>query len=99
MHTIYTTFENKKVAELFILKIIKLGFAKCANFLPITSVYRWKGKVVKETEIAVLFKTIEAKKLVTYLENNHPYEIPIIEILDSSKVNKKYLAWLKEIDL
>lgn len=53
----------------------------CANIVPsVTSLYRWQGEVVDDTEVMVVFKTSEAARaaLVAFLEAEHPYDVPVI---------------------
>ena len=50
-----------------------------------------------EKEIELNFKTSEKKlkKLILFLEKNHPYECPPIMSFPIKKVNNKYLDWVK----
>lgn len=98
MGTIFTTFSDIVIAEEFIKKILELKLAKCANIYPIKSVYIWNKKIVKENEVAVVFKTTILKllSLEEFLEKNHPYKIPIIETIKVDKINNKYLKWLSK---
>ncbi|NTU69748.1 divalent-cation tolerance protein CutA [bacterium] len=101
MITVYTTFGDIQTTEKFIDTILKLKLAKCANIHPINSVYIWNKKVVKEDEIAVVFKTVSSKALLleNYLAKNHPYKIPIIETIKADKINSKYFEWLNKEEL
>ena len=53
--------------------------------------------MLDEKEIELNFKTTEkkVKKLILFLEKNHPYECPPIISFPIKKINKKYLDWVK----
>jgi periplasmic divalent cation tolerance protein len=53
----------------------------CVNIVPaVTSLYRWQGDIVDDTEVMAIFKTSEAARpaLVAFLEAEHPYDVPVI---------------------
>ncbi len=93
---IYITVKSKearKIAD----TLVKKKLAACVNIFPITSIYRWKGKIVQDKESALFVKTKahlyediekEVKKLCSY-------EIPCI-LLSEIKGHKPYLNWLKK---
>ena len=69
----------------------------CANIIPgVTSLYRWKGDIVSDTEVMVVFKTSEAARaaLVAFLEAEHPYDVPVItwEALQTTPDAAEWLA-------
>lgn len=67
----------------------------CANLIPITSVYRWEGKVQNEDEVVLIAKTkTEAyDKLRQAIEELHPYEVPCILHLDAP-ANEAFSHWV-----
>ena len=54
--------------------------------------------MLDEKEIELSFKTTEkkVKKLILFLEKNHPYECPPIISFPIKKTNDKFLNWVKE---
>jgi periplasmic divalent cation tolerance protein len=71
--------------------------AGCAQIIgPITSIYRWKGKVEKANEWLCLIKT--KRELYTSVENTiirlHKYKTPEIIATAIITGSKKYLEWL-----
>ena len=71
----------------------------CANIIPaIESVYEWQGEVQRGTEVAVLFKTTEAKldRLVRRLGECHPYDTPAIVGWRCDAAHEATLQWLGE---
>ena len=93
---IYITHKNAKQAKKVVSHLLKKKLITCANFLPIKSVYWWKGKITEEPEFVLIAKTLESnfEKVKSEVEKIHSYKVPcIIKILVSS--NKKYFDWLK----
>ncbi|MEM3127222.1 MAG: divalent-cation tolerance protein CutA [Candidatus Woesearchaeota archaeon] len=96
MLLVYTTCKNKQELEKIASHLIKKKLIGCVNFFPITSLYKWKGKNVKDKEICLLLKTQPKnfKKIQREIERIHSYECPCI-IAVNAKANKKYERWLK----
>ena len=86
--------QAKKIAKV----VVKNKLAACVNINKnINSIYIWENKMFDEKEIELNFKTSEKKlkKLILFLEKNHPYECPPIMSFPIKKVNNKYLDWVK----
>lgn len=72
--------------------------AACAQILPIESVYRWRGKLERQTEHLVLAKTRAAslpalEKAVVAL---HSYEVPEILALPVAWAHGPYADWIRD---
>ncbi len=95
---IYTTCKNKKEAVRISNHLIKNKLAACNNMFPISSVYRWKNKIVKDKEYALIIKTKNGKfnKIKNEIKKIHGYEVPCILKININKVNKEYLSWLNK---
>lgn len=95
---IYITYPSKKDAERASFNLLKKRLIACGVILgPVTSQYRWKGKIVRDAGYILLAKTLskhfeQAKKEI---EKTHPYEIPCI-VKIPVEANKKYSEWLLE---
>jgi periplasmic divalent cation tolerance protein len=75
---------------------VQAGLAACAQVDgPITSIYRWEGKVAREAEHRLLLKfTPDAQAdLERTLLAQHPYDTPQWVVLPASHVSEKYLSW------
>ncbi len=96
MILIYTTCKDKKEAEKISLHLIGRKLAACTNYFPINSMYKWKGKLVKDKEFAVVIKTQPKhfKSVESEIKKLHSYECPCI-IRISGIGNKQYEQWLK----
>lgn len=74
---VLTTLPDAAAVSLLAEKVIDARLAACVTELgPVTSRYRWNGKVETAQEIQVLFKTSLAcaGELARFIESNHPYE-------------------------
>jgi periplasmic divalent cation tolerance protein len=71
--------------------------AACVNVLPpMSSVYRWKGKVEEDREQQLVIKTAAHRipALEARLRELHPYEVPEFLVLRVDEGSDAYLAWL-----
>ena len=71
--------------------------AACVNLLPLMdSVYRWEGRVERETERQVLIKTARERvpALWDRVRELHPYEVPEFVVLSIVDGNEAYLRWV-----
>lgn len=70
--------------------------AACVNITgPLTSVYRWQGRVERATEIGLLIKTSASRfaEMAARLQVLHPHEVPEIVALRPPMVLPAYAAW------
>ncbi|MFY9622744.1 MAG: divalent-cation tolerance protein CutA [Pyrinomonadaceae bacterium] len=87
--------EATRIAELLVNKKL----AACVQILPeIESVYRWNGKVQRETEILLLAKTTAAQfeDLERAVRKIHSYDTPEIVAVTMAHVSEPYRAWLAD---
>ena len=80
--------------------LVEGGLAACVNILsPVTSVYRWEGKVVTDTEATLLIKTSHANapRLRERIVELHPYSVPEVVVLpvDCDKSHAAYVDWVR----
>ena len=79
--------------------LVEERLAACVNILPpMESVYRWEGRVERESERQILIKTTRERlaDLWERVRELHPYEVPefvVVPILDG---NEAYLRWIGE---
>ncbi|MBI2598790.1 divalent-cation tolerance protein CutA [Candidatus Curtissbacteria bacterium] len=57
-----------------------------------------KGKTVKDKEFSMIIKTKDEnfKKVESFIQKNHSYEVPEIVAIKAEKVTKPYLDWLNQ---
>ena len=59
---IYVTAPSRKEAEKIAEAVVTEWLAACANILDgVTSVFHWEGKLCRENEAVLIFKTTEEK--------------------------------------
>jgi len=96
---ITTTTETKEQAQTIAQHLVDKKLAACIQIVgPITSIYRWKGKVENTPEWFCLIKTKDElfNKVETVIKSLHPYEIPEIIAVPIVKGSKEYLQWIGE---
>ena len=101
MVILYTTWPDADTAERAAQEVVGAGLAACANILsPMTSVYRWKGKVERASEAVMILKTSTARAagLRDRLAGLHPYETPaIVAIAILTPASwLPFLLWIEE---
>lgn len=81
MSFLYTTLNDKQLAEQLAEDAVKNKMAACVNIIPgATSVYAWEGQIEKSQECLLLFKTIpeQLSTLESWLVEQHPYNLSAI---------------------
>ncbi|MDD4870563.1 MAG: divalent-cation tolerance protein CutA [Kiritimatiellae bacterium] len=93
---ISTTIDNAANAGRLAEKIVQSRLAACVQYMPIQSIYRWKGNVEKAKEYLLLSKTKASvsDKLTAFIRKNHSYELPEIIISPVTGGLEKYLSWI-----
>jgi len=80
--------------------LVERRLAACANILavPVTSVYRWKGKVQSASEYLMLIKTSRRKfaAVERAVRALHRYEVPEIIALPIAAGSRDYLKWISD---
>jgi periplasmic divalent cation tolerance protein len=94
---VLTTTETKETSEKIAETLVDKRMAGCVQIIgPITSIYRWKGKIEKAEEWLCQIKT--KRELYGEVEETilqiHTYETPEIVSLPIIAGNKKYFQWL-----
>lgn len=90
---VYSTFGSKKEAEKIGEGLVQKKLAACVNIFPINSIYRWRGKVVKEKEFAMLIKTkkLNFDRVEQFILENHSYDTSCILEIPIGRITSKYL--------
>jgi len=93
---IYTTLPYKVITKEIANILVNEGLVACINFFPIESVYKWKGKLTKDKEYALIMKTRKSlyKKVEKRLKELHPYEVPAIVSYEIKEGLNDYLSWI-----
>jgi periplasmic divalent cation tolerance protein len=93
--TLYVTAPPEAAAALA-RGAVEERLAACVNRVPCRSTYRWEGAVVDDEEEILLLKTTDDRygALRSYLEREHPYDVPCIERFDEADVLDAFGAWV-----
>ena len=97
MHSIvYITTSDMKKARKIARFLVEKRLAACVNMFPITSVYRWEGKMCEDTEVALSVKTTtrRVKEVIKEVRRMHSYETPCIISYEISDGDRDYLDWV-----
>ena len=94
---VLTTLPADADAAAFGAALVEERLAACVNILaPMQSVYRWEGRVDRESERQLIIKTSRARidALWERIRTLHPYDVPeyiVVPIVDG---NDAYLRWI-----
>ena len=96
---VVTTTEQKEQAEEIAGVLVEERLAACVQILgPITSTYRWKGKIETSHEWQCCAKS--RRELFEAIEQAicrlHPYDVPEIVAVELVAGSSKYFAWMDE---
>ena len=94
---VFTNLPDRASALELARKLIEQRLAACVNVLgEISSVYRWKGEVASENEVALLIKTTSLRfdELAKAIKSMHPYELPEIVAVPVVHGLPAYLDWV-----
>ena len=96
---VFMTAANGEEATRLADLLIGAHLAACVQILPeMESVYRWEGKIERQSEILILAKTTVAKfpDLEREVRVLHSYETPEIVAVPIVAGSTPYLKWLAE---
>lgn len=96
MPTVYITAPRDDAHDLA-RSIVEERLAACVNLVECDSIYRWEGAVVTDEECILLAKTTDEgyDALQTFVEAEHPYDVPCIERFDDDAVLGAYADWIE----
>lgn len=94
---VFMTAANGEEATRLADLLIGAHLAACVQILPeMESVYRWEGKIERQSEVLLIAKTTTAKfaELEREVRALHSYETPEIIAIPIVAGTSSYLAWL-----
>lgn len=93
-----TSIDSETKAEALATRLIEGRLAACVHITPIRSTYRWKGKLESVSEYLLNAKTKAAlaEKVIAFIRETHPYEVPEIIATPIIAGYAGYLNWIKE---
>jgi periplasmic divalent cation tolerance protein len=93
------TTPTREEAENIAHNLLNQRLIACVNIVgPVSSLFRWKGKISQEREFLVLMKTSEVlfEELTTIVKQMHSYEVPEVIAVPIAKGEHAYLKWLSD---
>jgi periplasmic divalent cation tolerance protein len=97
---VLTTTNTQSSAENIGEILVKNKLVACVNIVEkVTSIYEWKGEIVKDKEYLLLIKTKKElfKALEEKIKEIHPYQLPEIIAFDINQGSEEYLKWIDNI--
>jgi periplasmic divalent cation tolerance protein len=94
---VLSTVPDDASAETIARALVEERLAACANLLPpMVSIYRWKGKVERDTERQLVMKTTRARVpvLEKRLKELHSYDVLEFIVVAAESASADYLKWL-----
>ncbi len=94
---VLVTTASKQEAENITQRLLKEQLIACANITgPVSSLFRWSGKLEKAEEYLVFMKSRKDlfEKLAETVKALHSYEVPEIIALPIVEGSEAYLGWL-----
>lgn len=95
--SVYVTCPDEATARSLARALLDRRLVACANLVPVTSLYRWEGKVEEAREVAMFLKTRRAlvPDVVKAVEELHPYEVPCAVGFELGEGSGGYYAWVE----
>ena len=96
---ILTTLPAAADAGAFAAALVESRLAACVNLLPVMeSIYRWEGRVQRDSERQVILKTSRERVATLWqrVRELHPYDVPEFIVLPIVDGNDAYLRWIGE---
>lgn len=96
---VFITIDKREEADMLSRLLVDKRLAACVQVVgPITSTYRWKGKVEQSEEWLCIAKSREGlfNELERVVMENHSYDVPEILAIPVTAGSKSYLKWLDE---
>jgi periplasmic divalent cation tolerance protein len=97
---VFMTAANGEEASRLAEMLVGAHLAACVQILPeMESVYRWQGKIERQSEILLIAKTTRAKfvELEREVRALHSYDTPEIIAVPVVDGSPSYLQWLKDV--
>jgi len=87
--------EAARIAEAFVSEQL----AACVNIVAaVESIYRWEGKVTRDSETLMIIKTTDERyaELERRVRQLHSYSTPEVVAIRIERGSEQYLNWLRD---
>ncbi len=96
---VLVTTPNSEEAARISDALVSERLAACVNIIPaIESIYRWEGKVTRDSESLMIIKTTDERyvELERRVKQLHSYGTPEVIALTIERGSADYLDWLRD---
>jgi len=96
---VFTTVDKEEDARRIGSLMVEKRLAACVQIVgPISSIYRWKGKIEETKEWLCILKSRQSlfQKLEEAIRSVHPYEVPEIVSFPIESGSRDYLDWIRD---
>ena len=96
---VWTTSDDRAVLELLATELVKHKLAACAQISgPITSVYRWEGRIESSEEFRLTIKTAQSlfAEVEATIRKHHNYDVPQLVSVAVDQISDDYFAWFTD---
>ena len=93
-----TTLASQETAQHLARQLVDARLAGCVQITgPIESVYRWNDAVQCESEWRCTVKSFTSlqKRVLEFIAEHHPYDVPEILVLQVEAASYEYAQWLR----
>mgnify|MGYP001818031247 CR=1 FL=1 len=97
---LFMTAKDEEEAGEIAEALVNEGLVACVNYLSeCRSVYRWKGKTVRDDEVLIIAKTCRSNfdAIVKRVNELHSYDVPEVIGTDLVSISKGYLEFLDDV--
>jgi periplasmic divalent cation tolerance protein len=91
-----TTVGNKESAKQIAEEAVKRCLVACCQSVNLVSNYIWNGNFEESDEVLLRMKTVRKNipHLLSYIQKNHPYEVPEILVFSAESLSPIYTEWV-----
>ena len=96
---VYMTASSAAEAEQLATGLLDKGLVACVNIYPaMISMYRWQGRVQRDSEVALIAKTQrdQVAAVEAWIVQQHSYECPCVIALPIQAGHAPFLQWLTD---
>lgn len=95
---VVTTVGDENEGNLIGRELVGRRQAACVNMISgVRSIYRWKGKICRDSEYLLIIKTMEAEfdAVSRTIQELHSYELPEILAFTIGRGDASFLDWVE----
>jgi periplasmic divalent cation tolerance protein len=95
---ILVTATSETQARRIAKKLLQNHLAACVNFVPIESMFLWRGEIQEEEEVLMIIKTRSEvfDDLMGEIKSAHTYDTPEIIGMPVVIGSREYLKWIDD---